>query len=606
MTLAIAATLLVAAGAVAAFVSGRYAFEFVGLGLIAVLLVLFQVLPVPGPGGDNLLGPGAILSGFANTGLLTLVALLVIARGLVDTGALTRIADLLNRGAARRRTLALLAFLLVAAVASGFINNTPIVLMFIPVFAAVSSPLLPPSRLLLPLSYASILGGMTTLVGSSTNLVAAGVAMDLGLPPFGFFAFTVPGLVVAGAGLAYVLLVLPWLLPRRPASSDDAGAGRQFVTELEVRADSPLVGERAESGMFRALPDATVFSVRRRQETFLTPFEGVELRGGDILVVAVPRHRLLALLDHLGGPFRGAEAPAVTRRGHAALLVTDAAVAPDSPLTEDPPLGPEIFRLRTGCSILGIRRSARTGRDRRAFDTPLRGGDVLAIQGTQAALNDLRGRREVILVGPVETAPPAPRYVGYAVAIFLGTILAASTGIVPIVVAAGAGAFLMLATGVLDTRQMIDAVDSRVVLPVAAMLGLSHAMQATGAAEWIAGGAVGAMQGFGFGTAAMMSALFLLVALTTDTLTNNAAALLYMPVAVGMAQILGVDPFPFAVTVILAANMSFSTPIGYQTNLLVMEPGGYRPLQYLRSGPPLTLICWGAFTLFVPWYYGIS
>lgn len=231
---------------------------------------------------------------------------------------------------------------------------------------------------------------------------------------------------------------------------------------------------------------------------------------------------------------------------------------------------------------------------------------MLLVEGTQSAVSDLRQTGIVVPTEWRQSQLPPVKFRWRAAGIFLGTVLAASSGVVPVVVAAVAGAFSMIASGTLSVGRALGAIDGRVALPVAAMLGLSGAMQMSGAAQWIADGAVQAMETFGFGPAAMMSALFLVTAITTDILTNNAAALLYMPIAIGIAQILGVDPFPFAVTVIFGANMSFSTPIGYQTNLLVMGPAGYRGRHYLRSGPPLTLICWGTFTLFVPWYYGIS
>ena len=238
MTLPIALTLSIAVVAVAAFVSGRFRLETVAIGLLLALLFLFVTVEMP----DARAQPGMVFAGFANTGLITLMALLIVARGLTETGALSRVADVINRMARHHRWVAFVFLLLVAALTSSLINNTPIVLIFIPILILVASDRLPPSRTLIPLSYASILGGMTTLVGSSTNLIAAGVAVDLGLPPFDFFAFTIPGLVVAGAGLVYVAAVLPWLLPKLKSEAVTPVESRQFVTELEVRSDAPRRG----------------------------------------------------------------------------------------------------------------------------------------------------------------------------------------------------------------------------------------------------------------------------------------------------------------------------------------------------------------------------
>lgn len=598
MTLPIALTLLIALATVGAFVSGRFRLETASVGLLLALMLLFLCVEMPDPRAE----PGLVFAGFANTGLITLMALLVVARGLTETGALSQVAELLNQTARNRRTAVFSLLMLFAAFTSSFINNTPIVLIFIPILILIASPRLPPSRTLIPLSYASILGGMTTLVGSSTNLIAAGVAVNLGLPPFDFFAFTIPGLVIAGVGLIYVTTILPWLLPRLETEATTPVEARQFVTEIEVRSDSSAVGEASVGGMFPSLHELTVFSVRRRLETYLSPFEGVVLQPGDVLVVALARTRFPTILGSLGGIFRTAR----IRAENEANFFAEAVVTVDSPFTDTPPLSPETFRRRTGCTILGLRRTRSTNRRERPLDTPLQSGDMLLVEGTQSAVSDLRQSGIVVPTEWRQSQLPPVKFRWRAAGIFLGTILAASSGVVPIVVAAVAGAFFMIASGTVSVGRALGAIDGRVALPVASMLGLSSAMQMSGAAEWVADGAVQAMEIFGFGPAAMMSALFIVIALTTDVLTNNAAALLYMPIAIGIAQILGVDPFPFAVTVIFAANMSFSTPIGYQTNLLVMGPGGYRGRHYLRSGPPLTLICWGTFTLFVPWYYGIQ
>ncbi len=598
MTLPIALTLLIAAVAIPAFVSGRFRLETVAIGLLLALLCLFVLVDLPDPKA----GPEMVLAGFANTGLITLMALLIVARGLTETGALSRIADLINQWARHHRGIVFVSLLLIAAFASSLINNTPIVLIFIPILILVASDRLPPSRTLLPLSYASILGGMTTLVGSSTNLIAAGLAVELGLPPFHFFAFTVPGLVIAGAGLLYVTVVLPWVLPKLKSEAAAAVEARQFVSEIEVRSDSEMVGEASVGGMFPSLQEMTVFSVRRGLDTYFFPFEDVVLQAGDVLIVALARSRFPSILGSLGGVFRTAR----MRAENEANFFAEAVVTVDSPFTHAPPMNPETFRRRTGCTIIGLRRTRSTSRRARPLEVPLQSGDMLLVEGNQSAISELRQSGLVVPTEWRQSQLPPVRFRWRAAVIFAGTILAASSGLVPVVVAAVGGAFTMIASGTLSVGRALGAIDGRVALPVAAMLGLSSAMQMSGAAEWLADGAVRTMDMFGFGPAAMMSALFLVTAVTTDLLTNNAAAVLYMPIAIGIAQILGVDPFPFAVTVIFGANMSFSTPIGYQTNLLVMGPGSYRGRHYLQSGPPLTLICWVTFTLFVPWYYGIT
>ena len=454
MTLPIALTLLIAVVAIAAFVSGRFRLETVAVGLLLALLFLFVTVEMP----DAQAQPGMVFAGFANTGLITLMALLIVARGLTETGALSRIADLINRMARHRRGVVFVFLLLIAALTSSFINNTPIVLIFIPILILVASDRLPPSRTLIPLSYASILGGMTTLVGSSTNLIAAGVAVELGLPPFDFFAFTIPGLVVAGAGLVYVTAILPWLLPKLESEAATPVESRQFVTEIEVRSDSPAVGEVSVGGMFPGLEEMTVFSVRRGLDTYLFPFEDVVLRAGDVLVVALSRTRFPSILGSLGGPFRTAR----IRAENEANFFAEAVVTVDSPFTRTPPMTPETFRRRTGCTILGLRRTRLTNRRNRPLEVPLQSGDMLLVEGTQSAVSDLRQTGIVVPTEWRQSQLPPVKFRWRAAGIFLGTVLAASSGVVPVVVAAVAGAFSMIASGTLSVGRALGAIDGRV------------------------------------------------------------------------------------------------------------------------------------------------
>jgi di/tricarboxylate transporter len=596
---------------VAAFVLERMPLEVTATLLLGALLLLFQVAPLPGPDGANRLDAARLLQGFANPGLITVVALLVVGQALIQTGALEGVASAIHRGSGGRPAMALAISLVPVAVLSAVLNNTPVVVIFIPIMSALADRLrLSSSRLLIPLSFASILGGMTTLIGSSTNLLVAGVVRELGLPRIGFFDFFVPGAVLAAAGLAYVLLVAPRLLPDRASMAGQlAVAGHQFIAQVEVLADSALVGEKSVAGMFRSLPGITVRMVQRGEHAFLPPLDSLELEVGDVIVAAATRK---ALTEALARHPRALH-PSLTRRqfeqdseaearwhgGEQALA--EVMVTPASRL-----IGRALeqigFRHQHSCIVLGVQRRSRMIRQR-VTQIRLEAGDVLLIQGPPEDVQALRADRDVVLLEWSQQTLPRYHHARRAAAIFAAVVLLAATDTVPIVVAAVAGVAAMLLAGCLNARQAGRAVDRTVVMTVAATLALGTALHETGGAAFVAHQLVTAFAGAG--PAAVLSALFLLIAVVTNVLSNNASAVLFTPIAVSLAAELGIEPMVFVHAVIFAASCSFALPVGYQTNLLVMAPGHYRFVDFVRSGAPLILILWVCFTLFAPWYYGL-
>ncbi len=579
--------------------------------LLAGLMVLFGLAPLPGPNGENLLGAANLLQGFANPGLITIIGLLVVGQALIQTGALDGVATSLHQASGGSAALALLISLLPVAVLSSVLNNTPVVVIFIPIMTALAGRLkLSASRLLIPLSFASILGGMTTLIGSSTNLLVAGVAQEMGLGRIGFFDFVVPGMVLAGCGLLYVIVIAPRLLPDRADMAVQlAGAGRQFIAQIEIADDSSLIGERPVAGMFRSLPETTVRMVQRGEHAFLPPLDSVALEPGDVVVVAATRSALTKAL----AKFPGALHPSLTDRqwpeetgeetpwegGEQALA--EVMVTPASRLCGQA-LENVGFRYQHSCIVLGVQRRSRMIRQR-LTEIRLEAGDVLLIQGQRANVHSLRANRDVVLLEWSQQTLPRYFHARRAGLIFAIVVAVAATGTLPIVVAAVTGAATMLLTGCLNVRQATRAVDGAVVMIVAATLALGAALETTGAAAYVAHQMIAGLAQFG--PAIILSALFALIALFTNLLSNNAAAVLFTPIAINLAHQLGIEPMVFVYAVIFAASCSFASPIGYQTNLLVMAPGHYRFSDYVRAGAPLILILWVAFSLFAPWYYDL-
>jgi di/tricarboxylate transporter len=602
------ATFALVVFAVASFCAERVPLEVTAVAILAALLVLFHLAPLTDEAGASRLDAARLLGGFANPGLITVVALLVIGQALIQTGALESVANLLHHISRGRLLRALTMSLLPVSAFSSVLNNTPVVVIFIPIMSALAERLrISTSRVLMPLSFAAILGGMTTLIGSSTNLLVAGTVVELGLPQIGFFDFLVPGLVLAAIGLAYLLLVAPWLMPDRASLAGRlAGAGRQFIAQIAVPPDSPLVGERPVAGMFRKLPDITVRTVQRGEHAFLPPFDDVALRAGDVIVAAATRKALTGALARHPDALH----PSLTHRQFAASeepwrggeqALAEAMVVPGSRI-----IGQTLeqfgFRHRFRCIVLGVQRRSRMLRQR-LTDIRLEAGDVLLIQGRPDDVTALRASRDVVLIEWSQESLPRYFHARRAAVIFAAVVLLAATGAVPIVVAAVLGAAAMLLAGCLNVRQAGRAIDRAVVMTVAAALALGAALQETGGAHYLAGLLIDALGEAG--PAVILSALFLLIALVTNLLTNNAAAVLFTPIAVSLAVELGVDATAFVHAVIFAASCSFASPIGYQTNLMVMAPGHYRFADYGRVGGPLMLVVWASFSLLAPVYYDL-
>ncbi|MDQ0316064.1 SLC13 family permease [Amorphus orientalis] len=586
------------------YATERYSIELISLGVIVAYMIIFPVAGV----GPSSLDASALIAGFANPGLLTILALLVVGQGLFHTDALDGAARIMVKAVDRVGGIAIAGAFLCIGLLSAFMNNTPVVVMFLPVIAALGTAVgRSSSRLLMPLSFISILGGMATVIGSSTNLLAVDVARRAGVADIGFFSFTPIALILIAVGAIYVLGVMPRILTPRRTMADElrAGAGRQFIAEIPVREGHPLNGAKSQAGLFPQLSEITVRLVQRGERAILPPFEDVTLRAGDIVIVAATRPKLEKILSQKNTMMPDAASdgePEPQPLPGGVVTLAEAIVAPGSRLIgrTTPQAG---FRTDTGCVALGIQRRSRMPR------TPLteirmEAGDVLLFAGTRDQIERLRGNRDVLLVDWTATDVPRRAKAPLALAIFAAVVASAALELAPIVVAAMAGALAMLATGCLNIRQAVRVIDSRIVMLVGAAIASASALEATGGATALADAVVTALDGSS--PAIILSAIFLVIAATTNVLTNNAAAVLFTPVAIQLASRLGVPAEPFVVAVIMAANCSFATPLAYQTNLLVMGPGHYRFRDFLVAGAPLVLLLWITFSLAAPWYYGLG
>ncbi|MBL4667201.1 MAG: SLC13 family permease [Sneathiella sp.] len=595
-----------------AFASEKIGLEVSSVSVIAGLLLLFYAFPLLDIYGNDLLPPKEIIAGLADPALITVLALLVVGQGIVRTGALEKPIRVLITLRRHHPVLAIAVVLTTVLVISAFMNNTPVVVIFIPLMTALAERLhRSTSTLMIPLSYASILGGMTTLIGSSTNLLVSAAAVQAGQPAIKFFDISVPGAVLAITGLIYALVVIPRLLPDRDAVTDGSAllSGKQFIVQMQISADSPLVGEEAIAGQFPSLRNITIRFIQRDEKLLLPPFDDMVLRPGDSVVVAGTRKSLTdAFSDNpqIMGDFHNIEdsgsSEATAPPTGIDQTLAEVIIAPASRM-----IGRALhqinFRYRTDCAVLGIQRRSRMIRTSRMTDIRLEAGDVLLLLGSRTNVMRLRNNPDVLLLEYSTRELPALALARRARFIFAAVILGAATGAVPIVVAAVEGATAMIATGCLNVHQASRSIDRRILLLIWAALALGTAMQATGGATYIAGALVNLLDGFH--VAIVLSFFFLLVAFFTNILSNNATAVLFTPIGISIAQTTGVEPMIFVFAVVFAANCSFATPMGYQTNLLVMGPGHYKFMDFFKAGAPLVILLWIVYSIFAPFYYGL-
>ncbi len=597
---------LILAAAMTAFASDRFSMEIVAVATVAAYLVLFEFAPLQTPAGVKLITTSTLLAGFADPALLAIMSLLMLSQGLFQSGTMELPTRLLIGVSGRYSKVVLAGVLVTALITSSFINDTPVVVMFLPIVAAIASASgVAPSRVMMPLSFMALLGGMMTLIGSSTNILAAGVFEGATGETIGFFDLTPIGAVIAVTGVLYFATAGRFLLPRRGAQEGGAAReNKQFIAQFEVSRGHFLLGKGPIGGLFPDLPDITVRMVQRREEAILPPYDDFEFKQGDVVIIAATRNVLTKLLKErpeiLGDALAEVDLDeADPRAPRSQLTLVEAVVAPASRMIGRT-IGQIGFHYQTNCVILGAERRSRMIRTQLS-GIRLEAGDVLLILGPLENVRTLRTDRDVLLMEASMTGLPARRNAILSGVIFLMVVAAAAFDILPIGIAAVCGVFAMLALGCLNIRQAARSFDRRIYLLIGSSLAMGHVLDRTGGAALIGGFIAPIAQTFG--PAALLSAMFIISAVMTNLLSNNATVALLVPIAVSAANLAGIDPWPVVLTVIYGANCPFATPIGYQTNLLVMTPGHYRFMDYFRVGAPLIVLIWIIYSLVAPIYF---
>lgn len=587
MNFEILVTLVVLVGAVTLFVTEKLRVDIVGLLAMATLL------------GFGVLSPDSALAGFSNPATVTVAAMFILSAGLLKTGAGDVAGQVLARLAERNLALGILALMVSVGAVSAFINNTAAVAILLPIVLGVATKIeVSPSKLLMPLSFASMFGGVCTLIGTSTNLLASEIAVQNGAEPFTMFEFAPLGLVFFAVGLVYMMTLGARLIPDRRSPEDLTSTFglADYLTDVVVTAGSRLAGTQLKDLELLRELEIDVIEIRRGEERQPLPRSEAILGEGDILRIRANLEAIRRLQEGEDVDF----APAVKWRDSelaAQDIVLVEVVIPAGSDLVGRSLERSQFRNIYGATVLAIRHEGATLHER-LKKVVLRAGDTLLLEARRGRLGQLRQSRELIFVSESQLGGSRPHKFLPAALILLAVVGTASAGVMPIVVSSLLGAVAMVVTRCLSIEEAYAAVDWKIIFLLAGVLGLGRALEETGGAALIADQVV---SGFSWmGPVAVLSAFYLLTSLLTEAMSNNATVVLLAPVAMVTAAALGVDSRPFLMAVTFAASASFMTPVGYQTNTLIYGPGRYRFSDFIRVGLPLNVIFWILATLLIP------
>lgn len=593
----IVVTLAITAGALFLFVMEWLPADITAALVMVLLMLSRQVTPEEG------------IAGFSNSATLTVMAMFVLSAGISRTGALQQANELLLRWSGQTVRRQVLAVGAIAGPLSGIVNNTAILSVFLPLVEELCRQRkISTAKLLMPLSFATILGGTLTVVGTSTSVLASGLSAQLGYGEFGLFQFTGLGVIVFVLGLLYLVFVAPKLLPNRKVSTDLLSQDydlKEYVSEVVVTPRSSLVGQSLQSSQFQRRFDIDVLEMIHNGNRFAQPLADKVLSAGDILIVRCGRQDLLKIRDSEGleilPDVQFGQKPWQADLASGEEGMAEAMVAANSNLIGST-LKELRFRQRYNVTVLAIRRGQDLVRDRLGR-VPLRFGDLLLVQGPKQSFVGLQTSRDVLVLEQRDVENMRSKKATLAIAIGLGVVVVAATGQYPILVAALAGAVLMVLTGCLKPGELYEAVRWDVIFLLASLIPLGTAMDKSGATQWLATQLV--TLGQSLSGYALLTVLFVATTLLTAILSNSAAVILLLPVGVQVAETLGLSPLTVMFVITFAASNSFASPIGYQTNTMVYGAGGYRFLDFVRVGGPLCVLMAIVTPPLAIWLYGL-
>ena len=596
-------SLLIAIFSMVFYAIDKFSMVFKSIVILTFLLIFFSIFPFIGKDGENLLNPQNILNGFSNTSLITVISLLILGQGVVNTRVLDGFISNFLQYFPNNSQIVIIVSLIFVLILSAFINNTPVVIIFIPILQSVvkkSNQSI--GKYLMPLSYAAILGGMITIIGSSTNLLVSDSLKRYSNIEISFFEFAIPGTIIALCGLIYIIIFSKYLLTdRSPISNQLVKDGKNnFITKIIINDNSKLIGKKANEGTLEGLENSKILMIQRGEHAEHGPFYSFILEQGDILVISTSREQLTSILSQNIGSIESFDENEEDKDSKN-QVITEAMVTPSSSLVGNT-IENISFRYRYGCIVIGLERKSKIITTN-IGELPLEPGDTLLIQGDKKSIKALRTKSDLLPMEWTTSEIQNNDIAKISIFIFLSVVLLGAFEVLPLVVASLIGVVSMITFKVLSVRQVLRSVDNNLLLLIVTSLALGKVIQVTGAANFLSEWLLLVLDGSSPLT--ILLCFYALVSLTTNFISNNACAVLFTPIAIDIAEKLNVDPKIFAIALIFSVNTSFATPLAYQTNLLVMGPGHYKFIDYVKFGLPLTFICWIVFFLIFPVIYEI-
>ena len=577
--------------------------ETTSLVVLVALAIGFQIFPYSSEG--QIVSPSDFFLGFGNRALIAVSALMIVGQGLIRTGALEPVGRLLAKSWLRSPALSLLLTLLMTAVLSAFINNTPIVVLMLPILIGVAVRTgISPSGALMPMGFASIVGGMATTIGTSTNLLVVNVAADMGMDRFNMFDFLGPVLVSGSVGILYLWLIAPRIIPRRTPPIN-RGVSRVYTAQVRLNTNSPAVGRTLAEAIARAGGSIKVETIQRGKGVFINPLPDVTLRANDRITTSSTQQNLREYARILGGTLYTADhaVDASHPLSTEGQQIAEVAITPASRLN-GVRIGNAGLLKRFNLRLLAFNRfEGMEERESPGLDeTRLRAGDVLLVQSTLENLIELKQSSDFLILDGSINLPIAGK-APIALLVMAGVVALAAMKVMPIEVSALLGCLVLILTGCLNWKDAMNALSTQVILIIVSSLAMGMALLKTGGADYLANLFVYIT--FGAPPAFVLMSLMLMMGVLTNVVSNNAAAVIGTPIAIGIAQRLGLPLEPFVLAVLFGANLSFSTPMAYQTNVLIMNAGGYKFGDFVRVGVPLTIITWLVLSGVLIWAYSL-
>ena len=596
-------SLLIAVLSMVFYAIDKFSMVFKSIVILTFLLIFFSIFPFIGKDGENLLNPQNIFNGFSNTSLITVISLLILGQGVVNTRVLDGFISNFLQYFPNNSQIVIIVSLIFVLILSAFLNNTPVVIIFIPILQSVVKKTNQSiGKYLMPLSYAAILGGMITIIGSSTNLLVSDSLKRYSNIEISFFEFAIPGTIIALCGLIYIIIFSKYLLTdRSPISNQLVKDGKNnFITKIIINDNSKLIGKKANEGTLEGLENSKILMIQRGEHAEHGPFYSFILEQGDILVISTSREQLTSILSQNIGSIESFDENEEDKDSKN-QVITEAMVTPSSSLVGNT-IENISFRYRYGCIVIGLERKSKIITTN-IGELPLEPGDTLLIQGDKKSIKALRTKSDLLPMEWTTSEIQNNDIAKISIFIFLSVVLLGAFEVLPLVVASLIGVVSMITFKVLSVRQVLRSVDNNLLLLIVTSLALGKVIQVTGAANFLSEWLLLVLDGSSPLT--ILLCFYALVSLTTNFISNNACAVLFTPIAIDIAEKLNVDPKIFAIALIFSVNTSFATPLAYQTNLLVMGPGHYKFIDYVKFGLPLTFICWIVFFLIFPVIYEI-